>query len=186
VHLDYASVISREHQAVDIVGAISRTPSPQRYEILLGDFNSYPESTVYQFLAGQQSLHGQETVPWHDLARSWADRSGSTLPATLDFVRNPRWKTQPTLERPARFDWILLQDTYVLGAAPAEVTGAGIFADQPAPESQIVASDHYGVYAEISIVNIVGVRNPRPCVAPNPPERETPPGDGRRFVTAVE
>lgn len=29
---------------------------------------SYPESSVYRFLAGQQTIEGNGSAPWHDLA----------------------------------------------------------------------------------------------------------------------
>lgn len=119
--------------------------------MLLGDFNSYPESSVYQFLAGQQTLHGHETVPWHDLARSRAERTGSTLSPTLDFEHNPRWRDTPTLDRPARVDWILLRDTFASGLISPSLTNAGIFGDTATPLARIVPSDHYGVHADVVV-----------------------------------
>jgi len=150
-HLDYASVAARERQITGIAEVITRESGEDRYEVLLGDFNSYPESSVYQFLAGQQTPHGHETVPWHDLARGWAARTSSALSPTLDFEHNPRWRDTPTPDRPARCDWILLRDTFASGLVSPSLTDAGIFGDTPAPRARIVPSDHYGVYADLTV-----------------------------------
>lgn len=151
VHLDHGSVATRERQIVEIVDGIGHESGGDRYEILLGDFNSYPESSVCRFLEGQQTLHGHATVPWHDVVRTWADRAGSEPAPTLDFWRNPRWRDTPTLERPARFDWILLRDTFASSLISPSVTGAGIFGDEPTPIARVVPSDHYGVHADLLI-----------------------------------
>lgn len=151
VHLDWRSALTRERQIVDIATLIAHEPGGDRYEILLGDFNSYPESSVYQFVAGQQSLHGQATVPWHDLARTWAELAGFAPAATLDFGRNPRWRDAPALDRPARVDWILVRDTFAAGLVSPTLTDAGTFGDVATPIARVVPSDHYGVHADISI-----------------------------------
>ncbi|MDQ3541852.1 MAG: endonuclease/exonuclease/phosphatase family protein [Chloroflexota bacterium] len=151
VHLDWRSVLTRERQIAEIATLVAHESGGNRYEILLGDFNSYPESSVYQFLAGQQTLHGHETVPWHDLARTWAERAGSTPAPTLDFPRNPRWRDAPKSERPARRDWILVRDTFAAKLISPSLTGAGIFGDEAAPITRVVPSDHYGVHADLFI-----------------------------------
>lgn len=151
VHLDWRSALTRERQIVEIVSALPHGSGGDWYEILLGDFNSYPESSVYQFLAGQQTLHGHDTVPWHDLARTWAELAGFAPAATLDFGRNPRWRDSPTLDRPARVDWILFRDTFASGLASPSLTRAGIFGDEAAPIAGVVPSDHYGVHVDLLI-----------------------------------
>jgi len=143
-------VLTRERQIVDIMGIVTHESDSGCYEFLLGDFNSRPESSVYQFLAGQQSLHGQATAPWHDLARTWAERSGFAPAATLDFGRNPRWRDAPTLDRPARVDWILVRDTFASGLVSPSLTRAGIFGDEATPIAHVVPSDHYGVFADLA------------------------------------
>jgi len=151
VHLDWRSALTRERQIVEIVSAVTHDSGTGRYEILLGDFNSYPESCVYQFLAGQQTLHGHDTVPWHDLARTWAELAGFTPAATLDFGRNPRWRDSPVLDRPARVDWILVRDTFASGLVSPSVTDAGLFGVDNTPIARVVPSDHYGVHAALFI-----------------------------------
>lgn len=151
VHLDWRSVLTRERQIAEIATLVAHESGADRYEILLGDFNSYPESSVYQFLAGQQTLHGHDTVPWHDLARTRAELAGFAPAATLDFGRNPRWRDAPTPERPARCDWILFRDTFASGLISPSLTDAGIFGDEAAPIAGVVPSDHYGVHADLSI-----------------------------------
>ncbi len=138
VHLDYASVATRERQIVDIMSIVTHESDSGSYEILLGDFNSSPESSVCRFLEGQQTLHGHATVPWHDLARSHANRAGSEPAPTLDFWRNPRWRSAPTLDRPARVDWILFRDTFASGLVSPSVINAGIFGDEATPVARLV------------------------------------------------
>lgn len=151
VHLDWRSVLTREWQVVEIVSALTHDSGGDQYEILLGDFNSYPESSVYQFLAGQQSLHGQATVPWHDLARTWAELAHSAPAAMLDFGRNPRWRDSPTLDRPARVDWIPFRDTFASGLVSPSLTGGGIFGDEKTSIARVVPSDHYGVHVDLFV-----------------------------------
>lgn len=73
------------------------------------------------------------------------------LSPTLDFEHNPRWRDAPTLDRPARVDWILLRDTFGSGLVSPSVTNAGIFGDTATPLARIVPSDHYGVHADLVV-----------------------------------
>lgn len=149
LHLDYASIVMREAQMADVLRWIEVRSEAGRYEVVCGDFNCPPESSVYRFLMGQQSLFGRGTQPWHDLARYAAERVGKVAAPTLDFWNNPRWRDAPKLEIPARVDWILLRDLFESGLAWPRLTDAGIFGTEPAGVAGVVASDHYGVYADL-------------------------------------
>jgi endonuclease/exonuclease/phosphatase family metal-dependent hydrolase len=150
LHLDYASIANREAQIVGVLAWIGASPDPNTCEVLCGDFNSPPESSVYRFLMGQQSLAGQETVTWHDLARFHAEKAGGTAGPTLDFWNNPRWRDVPTLEIPARVDWILLRDVFGSALPYPAVVDAGVFGIDPSATTHLVPSDHNGVYAELA------------------------------------
>ena len=119
------------------------------YEVLCGDFNCPPDSSVYRFLMGQQTLLGRGITPWHDLARYCAERTGTVAAPTLDVWSNPRWRDSPTLEIPMRFDWILLQDVFGTILPSPGLWDAGVFGTEPTPRARVVPSDHYGVYADI-------------------------------------
>lgn len=150
VHLDWRSIAIRERQIVAVTDWIAATGETSRHEILLGDFNSLPESSVYRFLMGQQTLAGQESVPWHDLARLQAVRNGEEPDPTLDFDNNPRWADAPILDVPARVDWILIQDGFAAGRPDPRLRDAGRLCMAPSGPAMVVASDHYGVVVELA------------------------------------
>jgi len=147
VHLDYRSIATREKQIVAVSDWIEARSEEPFLEFLCGDFNCYPESSVYRFLMGQQTIRGQAASVWHDLASSYAAKTGAPPMPTLDFLTNPRWKSTPTLEVPARFDWILLKDRWPLKSP--SVTLVERFGLNPTPQAQVVPSDHYGVLADV-------------------------------------
>lgn len=148
VHLDASSVpiLDRERQMVGIAQWIAARARSTDHEVLCGDFNCHPGSSIHSFLLGQQSLHGRSTQ-WFDLALLQAHRSGQPPPPTLDFNRNPRWADSPTIEIPARFDWLLLRDCHP--RPYPEVRDVGLFG--MGSTEGIAGSDHYGVYADIML-----------------------------------
>ncbi|MBA2468579.1 MAG: endonuclease/exonuclease/phosphatase family protein [Chloroflexia bacterium] len=150
VHLDWRSIASRERQIVAVIDWIAATGELDRHEVLLGDFNCTPESSVYRFLMGQQTIAGRETVPWHDLAQLQAVRNGWEPGPTLDFENNPRWAEAPTLDVPARVDWILIRDCFAKGLPYPKLADAGLFGVTPPPSRTVVPSDHYGVFADLA------------------------------------
>ena len=147
VHLDYQSIATREKQIIAVKDWIEDRSKETFLEFLCGDFNCYPESSVYRFLMGQQTIQDQASSVWHDLAASYAAKMGSLPMPTLDFVTNPRWRDTPTLEIPARFDWVLLKDRWPLKSP--SVTVVERFGLHPTPLAQVVPSDHYGVLADV-------------------------------------
>jgi endonuclease/exonuclease/phosphatase family metal-dependent hydrolase len=151
VHLDYASVAVRERQIRDVIRSIGEGSALHQYEVLAGDFNASPGSSVYQFLQGQQTLEGAETVRWYDLSELDAARSGTAAPPTLDFLTNPRWHDVPTIEVPVRCDWILIRDPYDIGLPWPRLQAATRFGTEPAGPAGVVPSDHYGVVATLEL-----------------------------------
>lgn len=149
VHLDWENIATREAQIAQVLTWIEARSEEECYEVLCGDFNCLPDSSVYRFLMGQQTLGGKGVTPWHDLARYHAERSGKSPATTLDVWGNPRWRDAPTLDIPMRVDWILLQDVFGRGLPYPRVPGAGVFGTVPTPSARVVPSDHYGVYTDL-------------------------------------
>ncbi len=158
VHLDSTSIAIRELQIYQVLEWIESRSEEGCYELLCGDFNSPPDSSVYRFVMGQQTLGGKGVKPWHDLARHHAERSGEAPEATLDFWRNPRWRDAQTLEIPVRFDWILLQDVFERGLQYPKLLRAALFGTDPTPRARVVPSDHYGVCAHLEFGALSGSR----------------------------
>ncbi|MBX3014479.1 MAG: endonuclease/exonuclease/phosphatase family protein [Caldilineaceae bacterium] len=148
LHLDWSSIAVREHQITRLVAWHTARKASGSFSLLCGDFNAIPESSIYRFLQGQQSLQGVETQPWIDLAAYDAFVKGKAPVATLDFMTNPRWANTPRLDVPMRVDWLML------GAEIAQelprVQTIEVFGVEPLAPSHVVPSDHYGVYADLS------------------------------------
>ena len=147
VHLDYASVATRERQIVAVSQWIEAHSDELHLEILCGDFNSRPESSVHRFLTGQQTIRDQAASLWHDLASLHEAQTGMPPLPTLDFATNPRWRDTSVLELPARYDWILLRDCWPLN--PPVVPRVELFGVDPTPVAGVVPSDHYGIFADV-------------------------------------
>jgi endonuclease/exonuclease/phosphatase family metal-dependent hydrolase len=108
--------------------------------VLVGDFNAEPDATEIRFLRGLHSLGGKSTF--------FGDCFGQvgTGPGyTFDATRNPF--AAPTHEYPRRIDYIFVRgpDSQARGKPLAAKV---VFEEV---EEGIAATDHYGVYAEISI-----------------------------------
>ena len=147
LHLDYEKAKNREAGIIEALQIITNSKKSD-YEILLGDFNSYPESSVYRFLTGQQSLKNI-SANWIDLALIDAALRNSIPEVTLDFYNNPRWDNENNLEIPGRFDWILLKNPYPK-ISPKIIRCRCIGTKRI---ECITPSDHYGVVVEIDFNN---------------------------------
>ena len=143
-HLPWDSALEREKAIVQTVRGMGETEAD--YSLLMGDFNSAADSSVYRYLTNAQSLLGSDAY-FFDLAAAWAERMGKTPAATLDFRRNPRWKGQNTVEVNLRCDWIMLQNPYPKALPVLEK--CDIFGTAVSDETRLAPSDHYGLAAEI-------------------------------------
>lgn len=141
LHLDSESAVNREIGIVNAVKMLKAYPY-SAYEILLGDFNAGPDSSIHRYLTGDQSLHGNAT-DWVDLAETYAYISGTQPKPTLDLAHNPRWDGENIILAPQRLDWIMLEYP---SKAP-KLNFLGIIGDQR--EAGITASDHYGVLCDL-------------------------------------
>lgn len=146
VHLDYESALSRE---LEILNAVKRIEEEKKndYEILLGDFNTYPISSIHGYLTGTQSLLGHSTG-WFDLHDSYSKRVIQNEDITLDFNNNPRWDNDYVLDLPGRFDWILLLNPYP-NKCPI-LKEYKLIGDKRV--NGITPSDHYGVLCELEVL----------------------------------
>jgi endonuclease/exonuclease/phosphatase family metal-dependent hydrolase len=108
--------------------------------VLVGDFNAQPEATEIRFLKGLTSLGGR-SVYFADCF----DQVGVGPGLTFDATRNPF--AAVTHEYPRRIDYVFVRgpDKRVRGKPLAARVVFEEIVDGVAP------SDHYGVYAEISI-----------------------------------
>lgn len=145
IHLPWDSVVERERQIVSIVTALDK--KQYDYVYMAGDFNCNDSADVQRYLKGECLLSNYESTPcWFDLALAYAELSNTNVEYTLNFRENPRFKDN-TIETNARFDRILLRNTYphdfpVL--KKCSVFGKTIYED-----IALSASDHYGVMVEI-------------------------------------
>lgn len=143
VHLDYKYAFNRE---LELMKALAYLKDQEvDYKIIAGDFNTYPESKVYRFLTGLESI-SESSERWIDLPHVFSIRNSMALGHTIDFISNPRWATEPCLERPGRFDWIMLENPY-----PKEyprVINYSLLGTEDL--NFITPSDHYGVMVEVA------------------------------------
>jgi endonuclease/exonuclease/phosphatase family metal-dependent hydrolase len=116
--------------------------------ILMGDFNTVPESDELRFLTGHHTLGGSR-VAYQD---AWAavnqDRPGHTWTRANDYTENMHW-----LRRDRRLDYIFV--TPVRRDRRATVHAAAVVFDLPeagANGERLFVSDHFGVTADVQIL----------------------------------
>ena len=107
--------------------------------VLMGDFNAEPDSDEIRFLRGLTSLGGRSTY-WADCFGLCGEGRGDTFTRTNGYSTLQR-------EPPRRLDYIFVRgpDRNLRG----EPLAARVVLDKP--EGDVWPSDHYGVYAEVSI-----------------------------------
>lgn len=142
VHLDYKYARNRELEIIKLINYIKKLNSD--YNILLGDFNTYPDSSVHRYLTGRYSLDNN-SARWIDLGEVYSIRNKIPLKPTIDFYNNPRWDDENILDIPGRFDWVLLENPYP-GKYP-ELLEYKIIGTKRV--NGLTPSDHYGVLCHI-------------------------------------
>lgn len=133
--------IVRERQVVAIAEHVkANAPTTGLPAVLVGDFNAEPEAAEIRFLKGLQSLDGKSTF----FADCFA-LAGVGPGFTYDSTRNPF--AAPTHEYPRRIDYVFVR------GPDKQVRGKPLHARVVMEEVDggIAATDHYGVYAEVSI-----------------------------------
>lgn len=145
IHLPWGSALERERQ----IAALVQFPELEKCDVvyMAGDFNGTETADVQRFLNGECTLQWQEANPrWFDLAASDAHRRGTEPVCTLNFLENPRFQRN-TIEVSARYDRILLRNPY-----PHDfpvLKSCTVFGQTVYPETQLAASDRYGVLVEV-------------------------------------
>ncbi|MCC6526685.1 MAG: endonuclease/exonuclease/phosphatase family protein [Polyangiaceae bacterium] len=134
---------AREAQVLAIAEAIA-TRYPVRSEllppVLTGDFNAVPESTEMRFLTGLHAVRGRSFY----LADCFAE-VGEGKGHTFDADRNPY--AGLTWEAPRRIDYVLVRGPDAEGRGKPRSCRVVL----TEVEDGVAASDHYGVFAEISL-----------------------------------
>lgn len=133
--------VVRERQVVAIADVVkAEAPIAGLPPVVCGDFNAEPEAAEIRFLKGLQSLAGKSTF--------FADcfgLAGRGPGVTFDATRNPF--AAETREYPRRIDYIFVRGPDKHGRG--EPLHARVVLEEV--HGGIAATDHYGVYAEISI-----------------------------------
>ena len=130
----------RIRQIERLVDLIELGASDETYPaILMGDFNAEPESDEIRFLRGFASLHGRSTY----LADAWSYGGDGSAGHTFDR-RNPY--AARSHEPPRRIDYIFVRGPDVKWRG--EPLATRVVFDQP--EGGVWASDHFGLYSELS------------------------------------
>jgi endonuclease/exonuclease/phosphatase family metal-dependent hydrolase len=133
--------VVRERQVVAIAAHVkAEAPIAGLPAILAGDFNAEPESAEIRFLKGLGSLEGKSTF----FADCFAI-AGEGPGFTYDGTRNPF--AAEAQEYPRRLDYIFSRGPDK--AFRGKPLRASVVMDELL--EGVAASDHYGVYAEISI-----------------------------------
>jgi endonuclease/exonuclease/phosphatase family metal-dependent hydrolase len=139
--LHHGSVRLRQIKRLMEIVAELAPPGKTFPPVLMGDFNAEPESDEIRFLRGFATLDGQSVF----FADAWA-YGGDGGPGFTFDRRNPY--AARSHEPPRRIDYI-----FVAGPDPnrhfiGEPLATKLVFD--APEGDVWASDHFGLYTEIS------------------------------------
>ncbi|MBQ7955915.1 MAG: endonuclease/exonuclease/phosphatase family protein [Lachnospiraceae bacterium] len=146
VHLPWESIKIKEEQIIAIDRFMHEQNECAHYCILLGDFNCDISSSVHRFLVGDQTLYGNDAKPyWLDVAGNFTTLNGMELQPTLDCIDNPRWKGKNTIYAPENFDRIYILDNWNF----MSFADVQIFGTEVSPVTNLCASDHYGVVANV-------------------------------------
>jgi len=149
VHLPWDSVIAKEKQTVAINEYARGQRETAQYFVLLGDFNCSSQSSVHNFLIGEQSLLGCEANPvWYDLAEVYASKNERySIAPTLDFNSNPRWDGKDRKYVPVACDRVYLMDNAESG--DWGIRCVGVFGTDVSSSTGLCPSDHYGVLTQV-------------------------------------
>ncbi|MED1093915.1 endonuclease/exonuclease/phosphatase family protein [Bacillus paramycoides] len=140
VHLNWRSPIIREEQIRSVHNWIFKENKAKPYEILCGDFNDDPHSSIHQYLTNNL---------WLDVAQFKEEQNYIKAQPTLDYINNLNIKNESNLKIQARYDWILIKKNNNLNFPP--INKVEVFGNIPVTKAKVLPSDHYGVLMEITI-----------------------------------
>lgn len=149
VHLPWDSIKIKERQIVAIDKFVHEQKEVADYFIVLGDFNCGINSSVHRFMLGEQTIHDNEAKPfWYEVTSVYAAVNGKELLPTLDCINNPRWKGKAATYAPENFDRIYIMDV----RNGYQFHNVELFGTEVSNDTNLCASDHYGVMADIRLL----------------------------------
>jgi endonuclease/exonuclease/phosphatase family metal-dependent hydrolase len=134
LHLNWRSEEVRLKQLKEVDSWINLNSDSTYLEIMCGDFNDVPNSNVYEFLINSG---------WKNTLK-FPENKNNTY--TFDLVNNPYLKDDVRPKERLLFDWILAKESY--DDMKINIKKCNIFGDKYL-KSNLIPSDHYGIYVEI-------------------------------------
>jgi endonuclease/exonuclease/phosphatase family metal-dependent hydrolase len=123
-------------------------------QIVMGDFNTVPDSDEIRWLTGMTTLAGRRVAYQDTWARANAVGSGGGSLAGVTWASvNPYIALMHWLRPDRRLDYIFT--TQVRRDRRATVHGAWVVLDEPgetAAGERVFVSDHFGVLADVQMV----------------------------------
>jgi endonuclease/exonuclease/phosphatase family metal-dependent hydrolase len=136
VHLNWRSEKIRKGQLNAVNNWIAREKDYEKYEVMCGDFNDVPQSSVHNFIMD---------FGWKDVVELSSKKDESYY-ATFDLVNNHYLKEDKRVKEKLRFDWIMV-NTFN-NCEQFTVESVDIFGNNQS-EFKIMPSDHYGLYVDM-------------------------------------
>ena len=136
VHLNWRSEEIRKEQLIAVNNWIAMEKNCEEYEIICGDFNDVPQTTIHKFL---------KDCGWRDVVELNSKKDASYY-ATFDLLNNHYLKEDMRVKERLRFDWIMINTFNKCEQLIFE--SMDIFGNNPSV-FKIMPSDHYGLYIDI-------------------------------------
>jgi endonuclease/exonuclease/phosphatase family metal-dependent hydrolase len=138
VHLNWKSTMIRKEQIRAVHNWIFGENNARTYEILCGDFNDEPNSSIHHYLTDHH---------WIDVAQSIEKHNNIKAQPTLDYLNNINIKNDSNLKLQVRYDWILINKNTNLNLP--SIDNMEVFGNTIS-KTLILPSDHYGVLMDIT------------------------------------
>ena len=145
---------NREDQVL-FVDQVIAAHANDHIQILMGDFNTVPESDEVRWLSGMTTLEGRRDAHLDTWTRARPGQAGITWASANSYVGLMHW-----LPPDRRLDYIFT--TQARRDRRGTVHGAWVVLDEPgetAAGERVFVSDHFGVVADVQMV-------PEPAHAP--------------------
>jgi maltose 6'-phosphate phosphatase len=137
VHLNWRSEEIRKEQVNAVNSWLNCEYHNEKYQIMCGDFNDVPKSSVHDLL---------KIFGWQDIVELTNTKDERHF-VTFDLQDNPYLKEDTRPKDKARFDWIMINSRYK--DSQIKLESVNIFGNE-LTTSNIIASDHYGVYVDLN------------------------------------
>src|SRR5580765_1482246 len=153
-HLSFRETEGRQREdQVLFVDKVVAAHANDHVQLLMGDFNTVPESDEIRWLTGMTTLDGRRVAYQDAWARATSDAgaAGVTWARANPYVGQMYWLTPDR-----RLDYIFV--TPIRRDRRATVHAAHVVLDEPrvAPDkTRVFVSDHFGVVADVQMVQMV-------------------------------